>query len=54
MAETEKKYPLRLPSGIYDAIAEMADEDRRSVNAEIVVLLEEAIAARKAEQRTAS
>lgn len=53
MAETEKKYPLRLPAEIYDAIAALADEDRRSVNAEIVVLLEEAIATRKSAQQPA-
>jgi hypothetical protein len=33
---------------------DLADADRRSINAEIAVLLEEAIAARKTEQRTAS
>ncbi len=53
-ATDEKNYALRLPLPLYEKVVELAEEDRRSVNAEIAVLLEEAIAARKTEQRTAS
>jgi len=53
-ATDEKNYALRLPLSLYEKIVDLADADRRSINAEIAVLLEEAIAARKTEERTAS
>ena len=54
-AETdEKRITLRLPADVHAAVAQLADQDVRSLNAEILVLLREAIIARKTEQRTAS
>jgi len=38
---------LRLPRELHTRLKTMADEDRRSLHAEILVLLEEAIAARE-------
>lgn len=44
---TEKSYALRLPEELYEEVREAAEADHRSINAEIVVLLKEALAARK-------
>ena len=41
-----KAFPLRLDPALHDAIQRMADADLRSVNAEIEVLLREALARR--------
>lgn len=41
-----KAFPLRLDPALHDAIQRMADADLRSVNAEIEVLLREAMARR--------
>ncbi len=41
-----KAFPLRLDPALHDAIQRMADADLRSVNAEIEVLLREALAQR--------
>lgn len=41
-----KAFPLRLDPALYDAIQRMADAELRSVNAEIEVLLREALARR--------
>lgn len=41
-----KAFPLRLDPALHDAIQRMADADLRSVNAEIEVLLREALAKR--------
>lgn len=43
----DARYPLRLPSELYAEIGRLADSDNRSVNAEIVTLLQEAIALRR-------
>lgn len=43
----EKRITLRLPAELHADIEELAQEDLRSLNAEIVVLLREAVAARK-------
>ncbi len=48
----EKRITLRLPADVHTAVSEMADTDLRSVNAEIVILLREAIEARRAQQQT--
>jgi len=53
-ATDEKNYALRLPLPLYEKVVELAEADRRSINAEITVLLEEAITARKTEERTTS
>ena len=42
----EKRITLRLPEEVHAAIAELARQDVRSLNAEILVLLREAVAAR--------
>ncbi len=54
MTDTEKRLLLRLPAELHLELADLADQDLRSLNAEILVLLREAIAARKTEQRTTS
>jgi hypothetical protein len=41
-----KAFPLRLDPALHDAIQRIADADLRSVNAEIEVLLREALARR--------
>jgi hypothetical protein len=42
----KKAFPLRLDPALYDAIRRAADADFRSVNAEVEVLLREAMARR--------
>ncbi|MEO0057241.1 MAG: hypothetical protein RIT17_691 [Pseudomonadota bacterium] len=42
----KKAFPLRLDPALYDAVQRLADADLRSVNAEIEVLLREALARR--------
>ncbi len=44
--ENEKRLTLRLPLKLHEQIVELADQDYRSVHAEIIVLLLEAVAAR--------
>ncbi len=46
MAE-DKNYALRLPMELFEEVRKAADEDERSINAEIIVLLREALAVRK-------
>ena len=41
-----KKITIRLPEEVHTRLADLAKADTRSLNAEIVVLLREAIAAR--------
>lgn len=43
MPTNDAKLSLRLPSGLRDALEKMADQDRRSLNAQILVLLEKAV-----------
>jgi len=40
-SSTQDKYIIRMPDGLRDRIREKADANRRSMNAEIVALLEE-------------
>lgn len=51
MSENKKtvdaRYPLRLPDELYKQIRQLAESDNRSVNAEIVTLLQEAIEHRR-------
>ena len=42
----KKAFPLRLDPALHDAVQRLADADLRSVNAEIEVLLREALARR--------
>lgn len=41
--ENEINYALRLPESLHVALVRLAAKDRRSLNAEIVVLLEQAV-----------
>lgn len=45
-APSKKAFPLRLDPGLYAAIERAAANDLRSVNAEVEVLLREALARR--------
>jgi len=49
MAETEKRLLLRLPAELHQELTDEAEADLRSLNAEILVLLREALTARKAQ-----
>jgi hypothetical protein len=46
MASEKKAFALRLDPALYDTVARLAATDLRSVNAEIEVLLREALRAR--------
>ena len=48
MANDRKAFALRMDPVLYDAIARLANADLRSVNAEIEILLREAVKARGA------
>lgn len=52
-SRTLDKFMIRLPPGMRDQIAEIAKAERRSMNAQIVVILEGALAQREAEKKTA-
>jgi hypothetical protein len=41
------RFLLRLPAELHAEMKDMADQDRRSLHAEILVLLEEAVAVRR-------
>lgn len=43
MADTEKKFTLRLPEDMHAALNQMADEQDRSLHNMIIVILREAI-----------
>jgi hypothetical protein len=47
----EKKLTLRLPADLHEWVTKAAKEDRRSLNAQLVRLLEEAKAARETRSR---
>ena len=51
MTDTEKRLLLRLPGELHQEITDLAEQDVRSLNAEIIVLLREAISARRADAR---
>jgi len=42
----KKAFPLRLDPGLYDAVERLAAQELRSVNAELEMLLREALAKR--------
>ncbi len=54
MADTEKKFTLRLPEDMHAAISKMAEEDLRSLHSMVIVILREAIEAHRAQQQTPS
>jgi len=39
----DKHYPLRLPQELYNKIKALAIDEKRSINSQIIVLLEEGI-----------
>jgi predicted HicB family RNase H-like nuclease len=43
MAETEKKFTLRLPEDMHASVSQMADEDDRSLHSMVLRILREAI-----------
>lgn len=47
----EIKTGLRIPEELYEAIKKFAEEDLRSINAQMVALLREAVAARQAKAK---
>ncbi len=47
MAEEKKQVPLRLSAKLYNAIAQWAEDDFRSVNGQIEYLLTECVRQRK-------
>lgn len=47
MSEAEAKTNLRLPDELYEQIKQMAKEDLRSVNQQMVALLREAVERRR-------
>ena len=51
MTDMEKRLLLRLPGDLHQEISDLAEQDVRSLNAEIIVLLREAINARRADVR---
>ncbi|MDP9375119.1 MAG: Arc family DNA-binding protein [Chloroflexota bacterium] len=45
------RFALRLPREVYEAVQELAEEDRRSTNGEIVYILERYIAEARKDQQ---
>lgn len=43
-----KRIDLRLPSSVYEDVEQLAEDDYRSVHGELIVLIIEAVAARRA------
>jgi hypothetical protein len=54
MADTEKKFTLRLPEDMHAAISKMAEEDLRSLHSMVIVILRQAIEARQVQQQPPS
>lgn len=54
MAETEKKFTLRLPEDMHAALSKMADEDMRSLHSMVIFILRQAIEAHRTQQQQAS
>lgn len=46
---SEKKLTIRIPQDIHEKLTQLAQQDTRSLNAEIIVLLKEAIERRKSQ-----
>lgn len=47
MDTTDKKITVRMPSDLHEKLAQLAQTDTRSLNAEILVLLREAVEQRE-------
>ncbi len=52
MSEDTKQISVKLPIGLHGMLVQAAEGDRRSLHAEILTLLEEALSARAANPRT--
>ncbi len=48
--DTEKRVSLRMPEELHAAVLQLAQADTRSMHAEILVLLREAVVARSARE----
>jgi hypothetical protein len=44
--EPVKKFPMRMYTELHDAIKDLAEDDKRSMHSQILILLEEALKAR--------
>lgn len=51
MSVKVKKFNVSLPEDVHTDLSELADADLRSMHAELIVLLREAIAARRAKAK---
>jgi hypothetical protein len=51
--ENQKAISVRLPENLYDQIQALAQENRRSMNQEIIVLLQKALESQKKSQEKA-
>jgi hypothetical protein len=51
MATSDVKTNIRLPGELYTQIKELADRDLRSVNAQMIVLLREAVERRQLQRK---
>ena len=47
IAVADKKYTLRIPEGLHAQLEQIAKQDRRSLHAQIITILEEAAAQRQ-------
>ena len=45
--DNEKKITIRMPAELHQVVVEISEKDNRSLNGEIITLLQEAIDARK-------
>ncbi len=54
MAETEKRFSLRIPEDLHADLSKMADEESRSLHNLIIVTLREAVARWRKEQEQRS
>ena len=52
--EQEKRYSVRFPESVLEAIKQVAQEDNRSVNGEIVWIVRTYLEERKGKQRRAT
>jgi hypothetical protein len=53
MQTNDTKISVRMPRGVHEAIVEMANRNRRSVNAQILVMLEQVVEKYRASQESA-
>jgi hypothetical protein len=51
MADSEKKFTLRLPEDLHAALSEMAEDDARSLHSMVLVILRDAVNRRPKDER---